>query len=257
MVLTGLAVLAGIEAPIQPVSPVQSQASELLPWIAVAALGGLLGATEIVGRYRDEPLRCLFTPPGIIYVVINMAASFSAYALACVFQWKIDLGAVTGQSTDPHSTSAQWTMVLITGLSAMALFRSSLFIRKVGDKDVGIGPGAVLATLLEVTDRYVDRLHGQERVDHVSSIMNGLDFDKIAAELPPYCLSVLQNPSEEMQRDLKAAVDLIRSQQIDEDVKLRLLGLQLLNLVGVKTLEKAVRSLGDGIKKRTAGSGQE
>ena len=222
---------------------------ELLPWIAVAGLGGLLGATEIIGRYRDEPLKCLITIPGIIYMVVNICASMSAYALAQVFGWKIDLGAATGHTAGAQTPSEQWTMVLVTGLSAMALFRSSLFIRKVGDKDVGIGPGAVLATLLEVTDRYVDRMRGQSRVDDVNRIMAGLDFAKVVAEIPPYCLSLLQNPSDEMQRRLKTSVDLIRSQPVDDDVKLRLLGFELLNLVGVKALEKAVASLGDRIKK--------
>jgi hypothetical protein len=178
-----------------------------------------------------------------------MCASVSAYALAQVFGWKIDLGASGGQVAGTQTASAQWTMVLVTGLSAMALFRSSLFIRKVGDKDVGIGPGAVLATLLEVTDRYVDRLRGQIRVDDVNRIMAGLDFAKVAAELPPYCLSLLQNPSDDMQRSLKSSVDLIRTLAVDDDVKLRLLGLQLLNLVGVRALQKAVVSLGNRIKK--------
>ncbi len=224
----------------------------MLPWVAVAALGGLLGATEIIGRYRDEPLKCLFTPPGIAYVVVNLCASLSAYALAQVFGWKIDLGTPTGQTAGAQTASAQWTMVLVTGLSAMAFFRSSLFIRKVGDKDVGIGPGAILATLLDVTDRYVDRLRGQARVADVDRIMKGLDFAKAAAELPPYCLALLQNPTDDMQRELKTSVDLIRSQPVDDDVKLRLLGLELLNLVGVKALEKAVDSLGSGIKKPPA-----
>ena len=143
-------------------------------------------------------------------------------------------------------------MVLVTGLSAMALFRSSLFIRRIGDKDVGIGPGAVLATLLEVTDRYVDRRRGKIRVDDVNRIMAALDFGKVVAELPPYCLILLQNPSDEMQRDLKAAVDLIRTLTVDDDLKLRLLGLQLLNLVGVDALQKAVASLGDRVKKPIA-----
>jgi len=223
---------------------------DLLPWLAVAGLGGLLGATEIIGRYRDEPIKCLFTPPGIAYLIVNMIASLSAYALAGVFNWKIDLGSPAGQTAGGQpSPSEQWTMVLVTGLSAMALFRSSLFIRKVGDKDVGIGPGAVLATLLDVTDRYVDRLRGQVRVEVVDRIMKGLIFVKAAAELPPYCLALLQNPSDDMQRELKASVDLIGAQAVDEDVKLRLLGLELLNLVGGKALEKAVTSLGIGLKR--------
>jgi len=231
---------------------------ETLPWLAVAALGGLVGSSEIIGRYRDEPVKCLFTPPGIVYVIVNMLASLSAYALAGVFHWTIDLSSSSAQiASGQAASSQQWSMVLVAGLSAMAFFRSSLFIRKIGDKDVGIGPGVVLATLLDVTDRYVDRLRGQMRVDDVDRIMKGLDFAKAAAELPPYCLALLQNPTPDMQRELKASVDLIRSQAVDDDLKLRLLGLELLNLVGVNALEKAVKSLGSGIKKQSAEGGQQ
>src|SRR5271165_585781 len=152
--------------------------ASILPWVAVAGLGGLLGTTELIGRYRDEPVKSLFTWAGLFYVCVNMIASLSAYALARVFHWRIDLGATGATQTggSDSSASAEWSMVLITGLSAMALFRSSLFIRRVGDKDVGIGPGGVLATLLEVTDRYVDRGRGGNRVDDVNRIMQGVDF---------------------------------------------------------------------------------
>jgi hypothetical protein len=219
--------------------------ANILPWVAVAGLGGLLGATEIVARYRDEPLKALWNWAGFIYVAVNMAASVSAFALSRVFGWNINLGPTSGPAA---AASQEWTMVLVTGLSAMALFRSSLFIRKVGDKDVGIGPGAILTSLLEVTDRYVDRERGSKRVGDVDEIMDSLNFAKSAASLPPYCLSLLQNPSDDMQRDLKSAVDLIRSQPVDDEVKLHLLGMQLLNLVGGNALKKAVKSLGTSIQ---------
>jgi len=222
-----------------------SSAESWVPWVAVALVGGLLGATEILSRYRDEPLKCVISAPGLFYIFINMCASLTAYSLSKVFGWTIDLGSFP--SGELKATSQQWTMVLVTGLSAMALFRSSLFIRKVGDKDVGIGPGAVLATLLEKTDIYVDRVRAKKRVDDVNTIMTGLDFAKASAALPPYCLALLQNPSDEMQGTVKTAVDLIRLEVTDE-VRLRLLGLQLLNLVGVDALSKAVVSLGDGIR---------
>ena len=81
-------------------------AGETLPWLAVAALGGLVGSTEIIGRYRDEPVKCLFTPPGIVYVIVNMLASLSAYALAGVFHWTIDLSSSSAQMAGGQSASA-------------------------------------------------------------------------------------------------------------------------------------------------------
>ncbi len=220
------------------------------PWIAVSVLGGLVGATEILGRYRDEPLKCVVSPPGLFYIFLNMWASLSAYCLAKIFGWTIDLGSFP--SGDLKAASQEWTLVLVAGLSAMAFFRSSLFIKKIGDKDIGIGPGTVLTTLLEKTDVYVDRLRAQKRVDDANAIMSGLDFTKASAALPPYCLALLQNPSDDMQRSIATSVGLIVTQTIDETVKLRLLGLQLMNLVGVEALKKAVSSLGDAIRKPKA-----
>ena len=216
------------------------------PWIVVSLLGGLVGATEILGRYRDEPLKCVISPPGLFYIFVNMCASLAAYCLSKVFGWTIDLGSFP--SGELKAASQEWTLVLVAGLSAMAYFRSSLFIKKIGDKDVGIGPGMVLTTLLEKTDVYVDRLRAKKRVDDASTIMSGLNLSKAAAALPPYCLALLQNPSDDMQRSILTAVGLIVSQTIDDTVKLRLLGLQLMNLVGVDALKKAVTSLGNAIQ---------
>jgi hypothetical protein len=210
-------------------------------------LGGLLGATEILSRYRDEPLRCVLSWPGLFYILVNMSASLAAFCLSKVFGWTVDFGSFA--SGELKAVLQEWTMVLVAGLSAMALFRSSLFIKKVGDRDIGIGPGSVLTTLLEKTDIYVDRVRAGKRVEDVNRIMATLDFSKAAAALPPYCLALLQNPSDEMQRVLKTSVELIQSLSIDDAVKLRLLGLGLMNLVGVEALKKASDSLGIGIKK--------
>lgn len=45
-----------------------------LDWFAVAALGSLVGGSELVSRYRDAPEKALRTVPAMFYIVINMAA---------------------------------------------------------------------------------------------------------------------------------------------------------------------------------------
>ena len=45
----------------------------------------------------------------------------------------------------------------------MALFRTSLFTVRAGDRDVGVGPGSLLQTLRDAVDREVDRARGQAR----------------------------------------------------------------------------------------------
>lgn len=45
----------------------------------------------------------------------------------------------------------------MAGVSAMAFFRSSLFVVRAGDRDVGVGPSGFLQIFLTAADRAVDR----------------------------------------------------------------------------------------------------
>jgi hypothetical protein len=77
--------------------------------------------------------------------------------------------------------------------------------------------------------------------------MNGLNYAKASGALPPYCLALLQNPDNSLQQGLMTTVNLIGVQNVDDLVKLQLLGLELMNLVGVEALETGVKSLGASI----------
>src|SRR5271163_1918761 len=52
-------------------------------WYAALAVsfGELVGFSEIITRYRDEPLRATFNRYGILYLLINGALSGCAYFL--------------------------------------------------------------------------------------------------------------------------------------------------------------------------------
>jgi hypothetical protein len=197
-----------------------------------------------MSRYRDAPTLALRSWPGFLYMAINIGASLGAYALAKVFGWNINLG-------DSKSTSAgQWTLVLVCGLSAMALFRSSLFVRRIGDRDVGVGPSSFLQIFLSAADADVDRQRAVVRASAVSRIMQDVDYRKAFEALPPYCLALMQNLSDDAQRDLRKALELLDKDPMDPDLKTRVLGLELVNVVGVSVLEQAVSSLGDKIRSR-------
>ncbi|HEV2688665.1 MAG TPA: hypothetical protein VGV35_08930 [Bryobacteraceae bacterium] len=49
-------------------------------WCSVV-FGVLTGAAEIIARYRDEPFAATFSPPGLIYMVLNGAISGAAYGV--------------------------------------------------------------------------------------------------------------------------------------------------------------------------------
>lgn len=105
-----------------------------LDWAAAAALGGVVGASELISRYKDDPGAALRSWPAVFYIAINSAASAGALGLIRANGW---LG-----------TSGGWMQ---------AFFRTSLFVVRAGDRDVGVGPSGFLQIYLSAADRSLDR----------------------------------------------------------------------------------------------------
>jgi len=135
----------------------------------------------------------------------------------------------------------------------MALFRSSLFIFRVGNSEINFGPVFVLQILLGVADRAVDRGRGWSRSADVGEIMKDVSFEKAKELLPIYCLALMQNLSKEEQEALGRDVASIAATTISDPIaanrqKSVLLGLRLLSVVGTDLLQQAVKSLGGDIR---------
>jgi hypothetical protein len=123
-----------------------------------------------------------------------------------------------------------------------------LFVRRIGDRDVGVGPSSFLQIFLSAADAEVDRQRAVVRASAVSRIMQDIEYRKAFEALPPYCIALMQNLSDDAQRDLRRALELLDKDPMDPDLKTRVLGLELVNVVGVSVLEQAVSSLGDKIR---------
>jgi hypothetical protein len=207
----------------------------MLAWLAVIALGAGVGLAELVTRYRDEPSALRGSPSFWVYILLNAGASALAFALVQIFGWTFGVAPGSARTA---------TQVLVAGLAAMALFRSSLFTLKVGDADVSIGPSALLTSLLSVVDRAVDRRRAAERSRSITKAMGGVSFAKAKISLPAYCLQLMQNVPLEEQQKLRTSVDGLGLTAMDDDLKALNLGLLLMNTVGPAVLEAAVRDLG-------------
>jgi len=212
---------------------------EILDMVAVAALGLLVGAAELASRYRDAPFAALYTRPALFYVALNILASVAALALIHGYGW--DFGVAKGPGV-------RWTQVLVAGVGAMALFRSSLFTVRAGDKDIGVGPGSFLQIFRDAADREVDRVRADVRGKTVAKLFVGIDYKKAAEGLGPYCLALMQNVPNEEQRRLVDSLKLLDGEKIDDSIKVRILGLNLLNVVGRPVLTAAVDALRDELK---------
>lgn len=201
--------------------------------VTVALLGGAVGASELISRYKDHPTSAIRTWPALFYITINVAASCFALMLINTMGW-------FGPSN--------LTKVLMAGISAMAFFRTSLFVVRTGDRDVGIGPSGFLQIFLAAADRAVDRQRASVRSNAVAKLMKGIDFNRAIKALPPYCLALMQNVSPEDQQTLKRVFTALEAQNADPDVKTLLLGIELINVVGVDVLTTAVGSIQDQIR---------
>ncbi len=110
-------------------------------------------------------------------------------------------------------------------MSAMAFFRTSLFVVRAGDRDVGVGPSGFLQIFLTAADRAVDRKRAAARSDAVAKVMKDVDFDKAIQVLAPYCIALMQNLSPEDQDVLKRVLEALKQREAEPSVKALLLGI--------------------------------
>lgn len=213
--------------------------ADVVDYAIVGLLGAVTGCGELMTRYRDAPTRSLTNPSAFAYVALNFVAGVAGLALIRVFD--VDFG-LAGEEL-------RWTQVLVAGLGAMALFRTSIFIARVGNEDIGMGPSGVLQSLLKVADRGVDRARAKARAREVAKAMTGVSFEKAHGPLPAYCFALMQNVTTQEQEAVAENIvgKLKKSTNMSDATKALALGLALMNIVGDGVLLAAVSSLGNEI----------
>ena len=220
-----------------------SELASLANSVLAATLGALVGATELVARYRDAPKDVLRLRAAILYIGLNALAAGIALIVIDAFGWTFGM----------KSDAVPVVKVAVAGLGAMALFRSALFTVRTGDVDVDAGPHALLKVILGTVDRAVDRKRAYRRSITVKEIMAGVDFDKARQALPAYCLALMQNVSVEEQQAVANEVAKLEAADLGQTIKSRSLGLLLLNVIGEDVLRASIDALSDEIKQSSSG----
>ncbi|MCP3956575.1 MAG: hypothetical protein GY719_01850 [bacterium] len=211
----------------------------MFSYLAVVMLGALIGIGEVISRYRDAPSRALATVPGVFYVGLNGGSAAIALLLLQESGMKFGL--------EENSTSLPWVQVIVAGLAAMAVLRSSFFSLHSGDKEIGIGPSALLELLLDAADRAVDRTRAEGRAEEVARLTRELSYERSRKALPLYCLELMQNLPPDDQKSLAEELATLDGAEIEDEVKILMLGLTLINRVGPGVLRAAIKSLGQRI----------
>jgi len=138
-------------------------------WLSLWAflLGMLTAFTEIVSKFRDEPLKSFRTKEALFYHVFNGAISaFALYVLS--LYW-----------TEPMSPLDRMKAVLVAGLGSMLVMRSRLFNLKVGTEDISFGPEQFVKVFFRFMEQAIDRVRAQARVEFVQKTMDNIDAHKV------------------------------------------------------------------------------
>ena len=207
----------------------------LVAVVAAGLIGLLVGASELLTRYRDSSSAALLNVAAVLYLAINAAASIAAYGVAAVANWKF--------GTNATGNELRALQVAVGGFGAIALFRSSLFLVHPSGEEVNVGPANILQSLLDATNREIDRSRGSERFPEVAKLMQGVRFDEAYKVLPTLVLASMQNLSDDEQAAFANQLKVLADSRLDDWAKSLTLGLTLETLVGRRVLIAAVETL--------------
>ena len=200
-------------------------------------LGAIVGSSEIVSRYRDEPARALRSAPALTYLGLNALVSICVYGLLTHYAKTF----IPSLSKDPLMRS------ITAGFAAMAILRSKFFtLRTEKGDDVGIGPDAAISAFLSAADRGVDRVRAKRRLDLVfesASKISQLDHCKDSIKVS---LLSLQNLGTRDMAEINKTIDDIfkdDSRFPDTELKLQAICYEVLTTVGEYNFSKLISNL--------------
>lgn len=208
----------------------------------VAVLGFMLGAAELMGRYRDDPInifRCMFA---WYYALLN--AGLSVVALFLIESLGLSF---TPADVAQTTVSDAVFNVITAGFGGAAFFRSSVMKAKSGDKDIAIGPAIVIDTLLNVTDREVDRYRAIIRAREITRLMQYLTPREVSVTVVPFCQRLMQNLSaserEKVNKELEALLRDTADIRKPKEAQTLAIGLGLVELTSFDVLAAAIEEL--------------
>ena len=201
---------------------------------AATAFGGLVGLSEILTRYRDEPLRATFNLFGCVYLLLNGLISLAAFALLRRYAAQIF----------PAVGDDLFLTAVVAGFGAMIVMRSKLFTFKSPDgKEYAIGPAIVIDTILQTIDQKIDRLRAADRQERVYQKLRDLtDFEGAASYLEASLLS-FQNLSSEQKSAISDVITDYRESSWDDRLKIMAMGFAFLTIAGEENFDQVVDNM--------------
>lgn len=199
------------------------------------AFGALTGMSEIMLRYRDEPLRATVTRYGLSYLALNGLIATSALFILMHYE----------DGVFPGLKNDLFMKAIVAGFGAMAVFRSKLFTYRAEDgREFPVGPIIVLDTVLKVLDRKIDRQRSSERQRLVFEQLKDITAYDFAANYLVVSLLSYQNLTTDEKAVIANAVKEYREQtQWPTQLKSMALGFAFLTIAGEENFAEVVKNL--------------
>ncbi len=211
--------------------------------LAAALFGSAVGASELVSRYRDEPMHAVASRPGALYLGLNALISAATYGLLSAYASSI----LPALKDDPLMTS------VVAGFGGMLILRSKFFtLRSEAGEDFSVGPDAVITTFLSAADRAVDRSRAERRMDVVDQEVGRFDpMDDGIRDRLAVSLAAFQNLSNDEKEFLEQEISAVYESGYPAELKLRSVSYGLLGIAGERTFRRMMKTIRRG---RTPGS---
>ncbi len=203
-------------------------------YFLVATLGAVFGIADVVGLFRDAPLRAVRSASAWSHVAVNVVVSIVALIVI----------RAAGMPSGPPA-------VLAAGLAGTLVLRSTLTV-KLGSHEGVLDISRPFRIFLGATERAVQRERGRQREEFMRRLMTGISFERSSEMLPILCFGLMPGITEKQQEELAETIGNIAAMEsATDDFKAHLLGLGLLDLVGEGVLTAAVNDFRSQMERDT------
>jgi hypothetical protein len=204
-------------------------------YVALAAVfGAVVGAAELISRYRDEPTRALLTSSAATYLAVNALVSGLTYGLLTRYA----SGLLPGLASDPLMRS------IVAGFGAMAILRSKFFtLRTAQGEDVSVGPDAAVGAFLAAADRGVDRSRARSRMSLVFRSAEAVKKPEVGPDFMEISIAALQNLSQDDKAQFVESKKRVVESNYPEILKLQAICYDLLTRTGERNFEDIMANL--------------
>jgi hypothetical protein len=216
-----------LPTPKAPIAAVDIFWRDWVPVLLTAFFGAFLGWSEIISRYRDEPLSATWNQYGFIYIGFNAMVALGAFVL--LERYPNILNGI-----DRHDGVM---LSLLAGFGSMAVLRSKFFLYRTDDKrEIPIGPDLVIDRFLKVIDRKIDRLRAARRQHLIFDLMRNYREYAAANEFFQLALTSLQNLSEDEKKFYVERANAVGLLPYPDSFKAMALGYLFLDVAGEENL---------------------